>query len=71
MLYFFERQGSVMHCEIRVDSHGDGYELVIASDHAASVEHFQEPTEVSARWSELADRLVSEGWAEPTYPRRS
>jgi hypothetical protein len=71
MVYFFERQGSVMQCEIRVDSHGDGYELVIESKDSARVEHFREPTELSARWTELEIRLLSEGWAEPTYPRRS
>jgi hypothetical protein len=70
MLYFFEREGSVIRCEIRMDWNGSGYELVIDGPNAARVEHFKEPTALEERWVEIEGRLLSEGWAEPTYPRR-
>ena len=70
MVYFFKREGSVIQCEIRVDFHGHGFELVIDAPEAACVERFQEPAALNARWTELEGRLLSEGWSEPSYPRR-
>jgi hypothetical protein len=70
MLYFFERDGRRIRCEIRTDWNGLGYELVIDGPQTARVEHFKESTALEARWLELEGRLLSEGWAKPTYPRR-
>jgi hypothetical protein len=70
MLYFFERAGSVIRCEIRVDWNGSGYELVVHEPNADRVEHFDESTALYARWLELEGRLISEGWSEPSHPRR-
>jgi hypothetical protein len=70
MLYFFEREGCILRCEIRTDLNGAGYELVIDGPQTARVERFKESSALEARWLELEGRLLSEGWSEPTYPRR-
>jgi hypothetical protein len=65
MLYFFERAGSVIRCEIRLDWNGAGYELVIDAPNSKQVEKFQEPNELNQRWAELERTLLSDGWSEP------
>ena len=70
MLYFFERAGSVIRCEIRLDWNGLGYELVIDAPDSVRVERFHESTALNQRWVELEGRLLSEGWSEPDHRRR-
>lgn len=70
MLYFFERGGTVIHCEIRMDWNGAGFELVINAPGTARVERFEKRAELASRWREVQGRLLSEGWCPPACPRR-
>lgn len=66
MFYFFRRDGSSIRCEVRADSAGDGYELIVDRPNATlSVEHFGAPPELNARWREIERTLVREGWHGP------
>lgn len=66
MVYFFEREHSRICCEIRLGWDGPGYELVISGPDAVRVEHYAEPAALDQRWNELEQRLLSEGWTEPS-----
>ena len=66
MFYFFRRNGSSIRCEVRADSDGDGYELIVDRPNGTmSVEHFGAPPELNARWREIERTLVREGWQGP------
>lgn len=70
MFYFFRRNGSSIRCEVRADSAGDGYELIVDRPNATlSVEHFGAPPELNRRWREIERSLVREGWQGP-HPTR-
>src|SRR6188768_2325782 len=54
MFYFFRRGVEKIRCEVRTDSDGRGYELVVDRPGAmVRVEHFGEPPELNRRWSEI------------------
>ena len=54
MFYFFRRNGSSIRCEVRADSGGNGYELIVdRPDAMISVEHFVEPPDLNRRWREI------------------
>jgi hypothetical protein len=66
MFYFFRRGGASIRCEVRTDSYGHGYELIVdRPDAMVSVEHFDAPPELNRRWSEIARTLIREGWTGP------
>ncbi|MGH9329574.1 MAG: hypothetical protein ACRD09_03955 [Vicinamibacterales bacterium] len=55
-----------IRCEVRPDSCGEGYELVIdRPDAAIRVEHFTGPRELNQRWVDLQRTLSREGWGGP------
>jgi hypothetical protein len=66
MFYFFRRGPATLRCEVRADSNGEGYELIVdRPDAMVSVERFGEPPALNRRWSELERTLLREGWSGP------
>jgi hypothetical protein len=66
MFYFFRRGGASVRCEVRSDSEGQGYELIVdRPDAMVSVEHFIAPPDLNRRWQELERTLLREGWDGP------
>ena len=66
MLWFFEKQTSRLHYEIRRQSDGPNYELIITySDGRTVVEVYEDPGEVVARSEGLQRALMQEGWESP------
>jgi hypothetical protein len=66
MVWFFERQESRLHYEIRRQSDGDDYELVINwPDGRQEVERSTECGSLFERSSMLESRLTEQGWVPP------
>ena len=66
MFYFFRRGTATVRCEVRTDSDGQGYELVVERpDAMVSVERFVEPPALNRRWTEVERTLLREGWRGP------
>lgn len=66
MFYFFRRDGASLRCEIRPDSDGLGYELIVdRPDAMVSVERFDAPPELNRRWQEVERTLIRAGWDGP------
>ena len=73
MLWFFEKQRSRLHYEIRRHTHGDDYELVIThGDGRQEVECYRDAAAVLERSMRLQDSLIQAGWQPPPLgPRRA
>jgi hypothetical protein len=73
MIWFFERPGERLRCEIRQSLSGTGYELVwTTSDGRTHVEFSNDPGELSQRRREIEQWLKLDGWVRPgrvTPPR--
>jgi hypothetical protein len=66
MIWFFERQESRLHYEIRRQPDGDDYELVITRpDGQQEVERYSECGTLIERSTVLQSDLAAEGWAPP------
>jgi hypothetical protein len=66
MVWFFERQQSRLHYEIRRQSDSDAYELVINwPDGRQEVERYSECGTLIQRSSVLQSRLAEQGWVPP------
>ena len=66
MIWFYEREQSRLHYEIRRHSDGDDYELVITwPDGRQEIEQYSECGTLIERSSVLQTRLAEEGWAPP------
>lgn len=66
MFYFFRRGAASIRCEVRTDTGGDGYELIVdRPDAMVSIEHIGSPPELNRRWREIARGLLREGWNGP------
>jgi hypothetical protein len=74
MIWFFERPGERLQCEIR-QSLEAGYELVWTSgDGRTHVEHSEDPEELLRRRRALENWLRLDGWVRPgriTPPRQT
>ena len=70
MIWFFERDRSRLQYEIRRQSDGDDYELVITwPDGRQEIESFSECGSLAARSVHLQSHLAEEGWASPANGR--
>jgi hypothetical protein len=66
VFYFFKRGNDTVRCEVRADSGGTGYEIVITDpDGTERVEQFTTSEQVHDRWLELHKRFEDEGWWGP------
>lgn len=66
MLWFFERNHSRLHYEIRRQTDGLDYELVITyPDGRQEVEHYADPGAILERSMRLHRTLVASGWRPP------
>jgi hypothetical protein len=66
MIWFFERHGRFMRCEIRHELGGEGYELVITHpDGSICTEHYSDSTTLTKRQLSLQMELLDKGWAGP------
>ena len=66
MIWFFERQRSRLYYEVRRQTDGDNYELVITHpDGHQDIEHFADSLELLDGMERLQHRLHAEGWQPP------
>ena len=71
MLWFFEKREARLRYEIRLQTDGHGYELVITfPDGRQELESFPNPDAVVQRSAALQNTLVQAGW-QPPQPQRS
>ena len=69
MLWFFEKHHSRLHYEIRHQTDGPNYELVITyPDGRQEIEHYPDADAVLERSIRLQASLVQAGW-QPPAPR--
>lgn len=66
MIWFYERSGTHLRCEVRQAIEGDRYELVITDeDGAERVEWFSDSKELTRRSRELENEWRTQGWDGP------
>jgi hypothetical protein len=71
MIWFFERERSRLQYEIRRQSDGDDYELLITwPDGREQIESYSECGSLAVRSAHLENHLADEGWASPARGRR-
>jgi hypothetical protein len=71
MIWFFERRRARLHYEIRRQTDGPNYELVITfPDGRQQVERYADPDDLAARSTRLEQSLTEEGWHPPNVGPR-
>jgi hypothetical protein len=71
MIWFFERHAARLHYEIRCQTDGPAYELVITfPDGRQEVERFRDPTAITRRSIRLERALMDAGWESPPVGAR-
>ena len=66
MIFFFERDGQYLRCDIHAAPGGQGYELVMTHpDGSESREHHDSAETVYRRWNQLQGSLKDAGWWGP------
>jgi hypothetical protein len=66
MLWFFRKQNARVHYEIRRQTDGDDFELVITrEDGRQQIEKFHDARAVVERSQLLHDSLIASGWRPP------
>jgi len=66
MIWFFERRGDHLRCEVRTAIEGDRYDLLVTHpDGRESVESFTDRHQLSRRTAELEALWRAEGWQGP------
>lgn len=66
MIWFYERSGEHMRCEIRQQIEGDRFALVVTlPDGSERVEMFDDSTALNRRSVELEKMLSGKGWNGP------
>ena len=69
MFYFFRRGAASIRCEVRTDTWGDGYELIVdRPDAMVCVERFDASPDLNRRWREIERDLIRDGWQGPHVP---
>jgi hypothetical protein len=72
MIWFFERQQSRLHYEIRHQPDGPAYELLITHpDGRQQIELFSDPLALIERSEDLQTSLLAAGWHSPRRRPRS
>jgi hypothetical protein len=72
MIWFFERDRSRLHYEIRRQTDGQDYELVITYPGGEEVvEHYPDAASILERSTRLQNGLIADGWHQPTSRRRT
>jgi hypothetical protein len=62
MLWFFERAGKHLQCEIRPASDGSGFEVAWIQDGETRLEHFESSDEAEQRRRAIEEKLIEDGW---------
>ena len=63
MVWTFERESERLHCEIRHEDAGGGYELVIsASEDEKTIQKVSSPSELIERSQDVWTFLLDGGW---------
>jgi hypothetical protein len=66
MIWFFERQRARLHYEIRRETDGPAYELVITHpDGRQEIERYEDPAAIAERSALLQSSLTEDGWQAP------
>jgi hypothetical protein len=70
MIWIFERTNERLRCEIRRDSAGSGYELIITNpDGSQRMERFEDTSTLIKRSLDLQIELIEAGWRPPASER--
>ena len=64
MLWFFERRGERLKCEIRPSAQASGFELEWTQGGQVHVERSENADELARRWVELEQQWKQEGWVK-------
>lgn len=71
MIWFFERQDARLRYEIRRQSEGTAYELVITfPDGRQEIERYDDPNAITRRSIRLERALTDAGWEPPPVGSR-
>lgn len=71
MFWFFERHDGRLHYEIRRQSDGPAYELVITfPDGRQELERYDDPSSITRRSVRLERALADAGWEPPAVGSR-
>jgi hypothetical protein len=63
MIWFFEREGLRLQCEMRAAAEGSGFELTWTTpDGQVHIERSDDEEELTKRRRELEERLKRDGW---------
>jgi len=66
MIWIFERETQRLRCEIRRESSGPGYELIVTHpDGSQRMEQFDETSALIKRSLDLQLELIDAGWRAP------
>lgn len=66
MIWIFERASERLRCEIRRESSGPGYELIVTNpDGSQRMERFDETAALIKRSLDLQLELIEAGWRAP------
>jgi len=74
MVWFFEREGEKLECEIRQARRGEPFEMVIRDADRQRLERLQDPSELLRRSADLWSQLLTSGWRPklpPTWPNQA
>jgi hypothetical protein len=70
MIWIFERDTQRLRCEIRRESAGPGYELIVTNpDGSQRMERFEETSALIKRSLDLQMKLIEAGWRSPEADR--
>jgi len=72
MIWFFERRRAWLHYEIRRQTDGPNYELVVTyPDGRQEIEQYGDSAAVAERANSLERSLIDDGWAPPPVGSRA